>query len=142
MKNFHYCPRPFIVCLVFIRLASILSDCMVSVRERPILYQSRSHGVTQQGKRSERIHSFLAKINRFLYVHINFLALRTFEQAANFEVTLCPNYLIILLIIISTSSSLHHHYLIKVRINFFLIGTRSVTMVHGMIMILTTLTCT
>ena len=76
-----------------------------------------SHGVTRQGRRSERIHSFLAKVHRFLCAHIDFLTLRTFKQAANFEVALCPNYLIILLIIISTAS-LHHHYLIKVRTYF------------------------
>ena len=83
-------------------------------REAPLFFTS--YGVTRQGKRSERIHSFLAKVNRFLYAHVDFLALRTFEQAANFEVALCPNYLITLLIIILTSLSLHHHYLIKVRI--------------------------
>ena len=80
-----------------------------------------SHSITRQGKRSERIHSFLAKVHRFLYVHVDFLALRTFKQAANFEVALCPNYLIILLIITSTSSSLPHQSLNL----FFLIGTRS-----------------
>ena len=89
-----------------------------------------SHGVTRHGKRSERIHSFLAKVHYFLYAHIDFLTLRTFEQAANFEVALCPNYLInyliILLIITSTASSLRHHYFIKIRIYFFLIGTWSV----------------
>ena len=59
-----------------------------------------NHGITRQGKRSERIHSFLAKVHCFLYAHIDFLALRTFKQAANFEVALCPSYLISYLIIL------------------------------------------
>ena len=77
-----------------------------------------SHGVTRHGRRSERIHSFLAKVHFFLFAYIDFLVLRTFEQAANFEVALCPNYLIILRIITLRSSSLRHHYLIKIQINF------------------------
>ena len=90
-----------------------------------------SHSVTLQGKRSERIHPFLAKVHHFLYAHVDFLALRTFKQAANFEVVLCPNYLInyltILLhyinVVIITSSLPHQRSNL-----FFLIGTRSVIM--------------
>ena len=120
--------------MVFIRLARVFFDCgnmrmrayivrahARGIGEPPILYHCcrTSHGVTRQGKRSERIHPFLAKVHRFLYAHVDFLTLRTFKQAANFEVALCPNYLInyliILLVITATSSSLHHHYHIKVR---------------------------
>ena len=131
MKNFHYCPRPFHRLLGihsisprFLRLRynaharfNRAHACTWDRSGNPLFFTS--HGVTRQGKRSERIHSFLAKVHRFLYAHVDFLALRTFKQAANFEVALCPNYLInyliILLIITSTASSLHqrrHHYII------------------------------
>ena len=84
MKNFHYYPRLFIICLVLIRLACIKCPCtcarihMVSVRESPLFFTSC--GVTRQcGKKSEEIHPFLTKVNRLLYIHVNFLALRTFQ---------------------------------------------------------------
>ena len=116
-------------------LKSCVRACAWYRSGNPLFFTS--HSVTRQGKRSERIHSFLAKVHRFLYAHVDFLALRTFKQAANFEVALCPNYLInyliVLLIITSTASSLHHHYLIKARIYFFLIGTRSVTLQQRMV---------
>ena len=86
-----------------------------------------SHSVTRQGKRSERIHSFLAKVYRFLYAHVDFLALRTFKQAANLEVALCPNYLINYLSYYSSLHQQRHHYIFITSSKFeFMIGTRSV----------------
>ena len=88
--NFHYCPRPFIVCLVFIRLACIyckMGMCAQVVRAHTCSISRgtfTSCSVTQQGMRSEGIHPFLAKSHRLLYAHVHFLTLRTFQAGCKF----------------------------------------------------------